>query len=137
MKKCPIWKCLDFPDLWFDVKRWNKVKISDLKKIYREQLTKEKSKFFIKKTFFIEIYWKFIVSVCKCLPPVSPIQLMITLIVENLLYSQHIYKIIKKIFVHLKDTNSLIKILNMNRISIEMRNVFPLYKIAINTVIQY
>ena len=82
-------------------------------------------------------YCKFIVSVCKCLPPVSPIQLMITLIVENLLYSQHIDKIIKKFFVHLKDTNSLIKILNMNRISIEMRNVFPLYKIPINTVIQY
>ena len=80
MKKCPIWKCLDFPDLWFDVKRWNKVKISDLKKIYREQLTKENNEFFIKKTFFIEIYWKFIVSVCKCLPPVSPIELMITLI---------------------------------------------------------
>ena len=43
MKKCPIWKCLDSPDLWFDVKRWNKVKISDLNKIYREQLTREKS----------------------------------------------------------------------------------------------
>ena len=82
-------------------------------------------------------YCKFIVSVCKCLPPVSPIQLMITLIVENLLYSQHIDRIIKNFFVHLKDTNSLIKILNMNRISIEMRNVFPLYKIPINTVIQY
>ena len=88
MKKCPIWKCLDSPDLWFDVKRWNKVKISDLKKIYREQLTKEKNDFFIKKTFFIEIYWKFIVSVFKCLPPVSPIELMITLIycTHNILF---------------------------------------------------
>ena len=82
--------------------------------------------FRLKILYLLKVNCKFIVSVCKCLPPVSPIELMITLIVENLLYSQHIDKIIKKNFVHLNDTNSLIKISNMNRISIEMRNVFPL-----------
>ena len=53
-----------------------------------------------------------------------------------LLCSQHIDKIII-FFVHLNDTNTLIKILNINRISIEMGNVFPLYKLPIYTVIQY
>ena len=49
-------------------------------------------------------YCKFIVSVCPLYPPS----------VDDyyyLLYSQHIDKIIKKKFVHLNDTNTLIKIL--------------------------
>ena len=50
--------------------------------------------FSLKILYLLKVNCKFIVSVCKCLPPVSPIQLMITLIVENLLYSQHIDKII-------------------------------------------
>ena len=60
--------------------------------------------FKLKILYLLKVNCKFIVSVCPLYPPS----------VDDyyyLLYSQHIDKIIKNFFVHLNDTNTLIKIL--------------------------